>query len=78
MLLKVIRQKLKKYLLLEIKKLKIKNLLEAIASEEHKFWKLISNKVYLNRGTIDLDKRLLENYYRNLGYYKVKIIEFLC
>ena len=57
------------------KKIKDKKLLEAIASEEHKFWKLISNKVYLNRGTIDLDKRLLENYYRNLGYYKVNIID---
>ena len=51
-----------------------KKLLEVIASEEHRFWKFISNKVYLNQATINLDKRLLENYYRNLGYHKVKVL----
>ncbi len=56
------------------KKIKDKKLLEVIASEEHKFWKFISNKVYLNQSTIELDKRLLENYYKNLGFYKVKIL----
>ena len=56
------------------KKVKDKKLLEIIATEEHKFWKFISNKVYLNKSTIELDKRLLENYYKNLGYHKVKIL----
>ena len=56
------------------KKIKDKKLLEVIASEEHRFWKFISNKVYLNQATINLDKRLLENYYRNLGYHKVKVL----
>ena len=56
------------------KKVKDKKLLEVLASEEHKFWKFISNKVYLNQSTIELDKRLLENYYKNLGFYKVKIL----
>ena len=56
------------------KKIKDKKLLEVIASEEHKFWKFISNKVYLNKSLIDLDKRLLENYYRNQGYYRVKVL----
>jgi len=28
----------------------------------------------LNQSTIELDKRLLENYYKNLGYYKVKVL----
>ncbi len=56
------------------KKIKDKKLLEVIASEEHKFWKFVSRKVYLNKSLIDLDKRLLENYYRNQGYYKVKIL----
>ena len=55
------------------KKIKDKKLLEVIASEEHKFWKFVSNKVYLNQSIIDLDIRLLENYYKNLGYYKVKV-----
>ncbi len=56
------------------KKIKDKRLLEVIASEEHKFWKFISRKVFLNQSLIELDKRLLENYYRNQGYYKVKIL----
>ena len=56
------------------KKIKDKKLLEVIASEEHKFWKFISRKVYLNKSLIDLDKRLLENYYKNQGYYQVKVL----
>ena len=48
--------------------------MEVITSEEHKFWKFISNKVFLNEGLIELDKRLLTNYYRNLGYYNVKVL----
>jgi len=56
------------------KKIKDKKLLEIIASEEHKFWKFISNQVYLNQSLIDLDKRLLENYYKNKGYYRVKVL----
>ena len=56
------------------KKIKDKKLLEVIASEEHKFWKFISNKVYLNESIINLDKRLLENYYMNLGYKNVKVL----
>jgi outer membrane protein insertion porin family len=69
------RAKIKKISFIGEKKVKDKKLLEVIASEEHKFWKFISNKVYLNRSTINLDKRLLENYYRNLGFYKVNILD---
>ena len=68
------KAKIKKISFIGDKKVKDKKLLEVIASEEHKFWKFISNKVYLNQSTIELDKRLLENYYRNLGYYKVKVL----
>ena len=67
--------KIKKIIFLGDKKIKDKKLLEAIASEEHKFWKFISNKVYLNESLINLDKRLLNNYYKNQGYYNVKIQE---
>ena len=56
------------------KKIKDKKLLEIIASEEHKFWKFISNNVYLNQSRINLDKRLIKNYYKNLGYYNVKVL----
>jgi len=68
------RARIKEIIFIGDKKIKDKKLLEVIASEEHKFWKFISNKVYLNQPTIDLDKRLLENYYRNLGYHKVKVL----
>jgi outer membrane protein insertion porin family len=69
------KAKIKKIIFIGDKKIKDKKLLNVIASEEHKFWKFISNKVYLNKSVIDLDKRLLENYYKNLGYYKVDIID---
>ncbi len=68
------RAKIKKISFIGDKKIKDKKLLEIIASEEHKFWKFISNKVYLDQSRIDLDKRLIENYYRNLGYYFVKVL----
>ena len=55
------------------KKIKDKKLLEVLASEEHKFWKFVSNRVYLNKYLLDLDRRLLINFYKNQGYYNVKI-----
>ncbi len=54
---------------------KDKKLLEIIASEEHKFWKFISKKVYLNESIINLDKRLLKNYYKNRGFYNIEIVD---
>ena len=33
----------------------------------------ISRNIYLNTQRIELDKRLLENYYKNIGYYEVEI-----
>ena len=68
------KARIKNIVFLGDKKIKDKKLLEIIASEEHQFWKFISNKVYLNQSTINLDINLLENYYKNLGYYKVKVI----
>ena len=67
------KAKIKEITFIGDKKIKDKKLLEVIASEEHKFWKFISNKVFLNKSIIDLDVRLLENYYKNLGYYKAKV-----
>ena len=68
------KAKIKDIIFIGDKKIKDKKLLQLIASEEHKFWKVISNKVYLNQSLIDLDKRLLENFYKNNGYYNVKIL----
>jgi len=44
-----------------------------IVSEENKFWKFLSSKKYLNEKQIQLDQRLLKNFYLNEGYYNVKI-----
>ena len=68
------KAKIKNIVFIGDKKFKDKKLLELIASEEHKFWKFITNKVYLNKSLIDLDKRLLNNFYKNNGYYNVKIL----
>jgi outer membrane protein insertion porin family len=55
------------------KKIKDRKLKNIITSEESKFWKFISQSVYLNSERIELDKRLLTNFYKNSGYYNVKI-----
>jgi len=69
------KAKIKRISFIGNKAFKDKKLLEIIASEEHKFWKFISNKVYLNETLIDLDIRLLENYYKNRGFYDVEIVD---
>ncbi len=68
------RARIKDIVFIGDKKIKDKKLLEVIASEEHKFWKFVSKKVYLNESLINLDKRLLKNYYLNQGYYEVEIL----
>ena len=68
------KAKIKDIVFIGDKKFKDKKLLELIASEEYKFWKFITRKVYLNKDLVDLDKRLLENFYKNNGYYNVKIL----
>ena len=55
------------------KKFKSGNLQNIIASEVNKFWKVISKKKFLNKERIELDKRLLRNFYKNKGFYNVKI-----
>jgi outer membrane protein insertion porin family len=44
-----------------------------IVTEEDKFWKFLSKKKYLNERQIQLDQRLLKNFYLNEGYYNVEI-----
>ena len=46
-----------------------------IISEENRFWKFITNRKFINPENINLDKRLLKNYYLNKGHYKVIINE---
>ena len=68
------KAKIKKISFLGDKKIKDKKLLDVIASEEHRFWKFISRNVYLDQSRLNLDKRLIENYYKNLGYYNVNVL----
>ena len=55
------------------KKIKDKRLRDIIASEEDKFWKVISRNTRFSENMLNLDKRLLVNYYRSIGYYDVLI-----
>ena len=55
------------------KKIKEKRLRDIIASEEDKFWKVISRNTNFKENQIALDKRLLLNYYKSIGYYDVEI-----
>ena len=50
-----------------------KRLLDVIASEESKFWKVLSKNTNLSENIINLDKRLLINYYKSIGFYNVKV-----
>ena len=56
------------------KKVKEKRLRELIASEEDRFWKLISKNTKYNQSLVNLDLRLLKNYYKSIGYYDVRIL----
>ena len=67
------KARINKIVFLGEKIFKDKRLKEVIASEEHRFWKFISKNVYINQELINLDKRLLTNYFKNNGYYNVKV-----
>ena len=66
---------IKEIVFLGDKKFKKRKLLNVITSEENKFWKFISTKRLLNKQRIELDKRLLTNFYKNQGYYNVSILD---
>ena len=68
------RTKISKINFIGEKKMKDRRLKDIIVSEESKFWKFLSKNVYLNFDNINLDKRLLTNYYRSSGYYDVQIL----
>ncbi len=55
------------------KKIRDKRLRDVIASEEDKFYKFISRNTKFSESLINLDLRLLTNYYKSLGYYDVEI-----
>ena len=57
------------------KKFKDRKLRSIITSEEDKFWKFISSKIYLDIERVNLDKRLLKNFFLDKGYYNVDITD---
>jgi len=65
--------KIKKITFIGNKVFKDKKLRRIITSKEYKFWKFISGRKFLNQNSVYFDERLLENYYKNNGYYNVKI-----
>ena len=67
------KAKIKKISFVGDKIYKDRKLRNIIISEEFKFWKFISTKKYLNEDLINIDMRLLKNFYLNKGYYNVEI-----
>ena len=55
------------------KKFRDTKLRNVIKSEEGKFWKVITSNKYLDERRIDLDEKLLREFYLNKGYFNVKI-----
>ena len=55
------------------KKFKSSKLHSVIKSEESKFWKFLSQNIYLNKERTKLDKRLIKNFYLDKGYYAVNV-----
>ena len=55
------------------KKFKDSDLRNIIVSEEYRFWKFLSGKKFLNENLINYDKRLLNNFFKNRGFFNVKI-----
>ena len=54
------------------KKVRDRRLRDIIVSEEHKFYKIISNNTNFSKNQIQLDQRLLTNYYKSIGYYELR------
>ena len=67
------KAKIKKISFVGDKIYKDRKLRNIIISEEHKFWKFISNKKYLNENLISYDEKLLKGFYLNRGYFDVEI-----
>ena len=68
------RSKINKIYFIGDKKIKSKRLRDVITSEEAKFWKFLTRNIYLNSERIELDQRLLKNYYLSRGYYDVQVL----
>jgi outer membrane protein insertion porin family len=67
------KAKIKKISFIGDKVYKDKKLKSIILSEEYKFWKFISGKKFLNEELVAFDKRLLLNFFKNQGFYNIKV-----
>ena len=67
------KSKISKISFIGDKRFKDSTLKNIIISEEYKFWKFLSGKKYLNENLINYDKRLLNNFYKNKGFFNIII-----
>ena len=67
------KAKIKKITFIGNKIFKDNKLKRVIASSEYKYWKFLSGRKFLNENLVNLDRRLLINFYKNNGYYNAKI-----
>jgi outer membrane protein insertion porin family len=67
------KSKISKISFIGEKRFKDSRLKNVIISEEYKFWKFLSGKKYLNENLIDYDKKLLNNFYKNKGFFNISI-----
>ena len=67
------RAKIKKIVFQGDKIFRDSKLRNIIKSEEGKFWKFLSSDKFLNERKIQNDENLLKDFYKNKGFYNVKI-----
>ena len=67
------RTKIKKINFFGNKNVSNRRLKDIIASEEDKFWKVLTKNTNFSKNLLELDTRLLVNYYKSSGFYDVKI-----
>ena len=65
--------KIKKINFIGNKIYKDSTLRNVIISEETKFWKFITKNKFLDINRISLDTKRLENFYKNRGYFNIKV-----
>ena len=65
--------KIKKINFIGEKKFRDNTLRNIIVSEETKFWKFITKNKYLDSNRVKLDQDRLKNFYKNRGYFDVKV-----
>ena len=67
------KTKIKNIIFLGNKSISNRRLQDVIASQEHKFWKILTKNTNFTKNLLELDTRLLRNYYKSSGFYDVKI-----